>query len=68
MIEVRRIDGDSEVARELLVAMEAHVESILGPVTAEATSTVDPGEMSPPDGAYDGNSYPVFWGEKRRRG
>ena len=32
--------------------MEAYVEADLGPVTAETTSTVDPGEMNPPDGAY----------------
>ena len=71
MIEVRRIDGDSEVARELLVAMEAYVESSLGPVNASTTSTVDPGEMSPPDGAYvvvleDG--VPVAGGGVRRLG
>ena len=71
MIEVRRIAGDSEVARELLVAMEAYVEADLGPVTAEATSTVDPGEMNPPDGAYvivleDG--FPVAGGGVRRLG
>jgi len=52
VIEVRRIDGNSEVARELLVAMEAYVEADLGPVTAETTSMVDPAEMNPPDGAY----------------
>ena len=71
MIEVRRIAGDSEVARELLVAMEAYVEADLGPVTAETTSTVDPSEMNPPDGAYvivleDG--LPVAGGGVRRLG
>jgi GNAT superfamily N-acetyltransferase len=71
VIEVRRIAGDSEIARELLVAMEAYVEADLGPVTAETTSTVDPGEMNPPDGAYvvvleDG--FPVAGGGVRRLG
>ena len=71
MIEVRRIRGDSEVAQELLVAMEAYVEADLGPVTPETTSTVDPGEMNPPDGAYvvvleDG--VPVAGGGVRRLG
>lgn len=71
MIDVRRIDGDSEVARELLVAMEAYVESSLGPVNAGTTSTVDPGEMIPPGGASvvvleDG--VPVAGGGMRRLG
>ena len=71
MIEVRRIRGDSEVAQELLVAMEAYVEADLGPVTPETTSTVDPAEMNPPDGAYvvvleDG--VPVAGGGVRRLG
>jgi GNAT superfamily N-acetyltransferase len=52
VIEVRRIRGDSEVAQELLVAMEAYVEADLGPVTPERTSTVAPAEMCPPHGAY----------------
>ncbi|MDA0185508.1 GNAT family N-acetyltransferase [Solirubrobacter phytolaccae] len=66
---MRRIRGDSEVAQELLVAMEAYVEADLGPVTPETTSTVDPTEMNPPDGAYvivleDG--VPVAGGGVRR--
>ena len=52
MIEVQVVRGDSPEALSLVGAMEAWVAEGFGPPTPDRTSTVSPGEMVPPAGAF----------------
>jgi GNAT superfamily N-acetyltransferase len=52
VIEIRTVRGDDPEAVAMLRAMEDWVLESLGPTTPDKTSTVTPGEMVPPSGAF----------------
>jgi GNAT superfamily N-acetyltransferase len=52
VIDIRRVRGDDPEARAIVRAMEDWVTEHFGPTTPDRTSTVQPEEMAPPDGAF----------------
>jgi GNAT superfamily N-acetyltransferase len=52
MIEVRRVGGADQAARELVAAMEAWVGERFGPQDPDRTSTVALEDLTPPDGEF----------------
>jgi GNAT superfamily N-acetyltransferase len=51
-VEIRRVPGDDPAAVALVAALETEFTPQFGPMTPEATSTVRPDEMIPPDGVF----------------
>jgi GNAT superfamily N-acetyltransferase len=52
VIEINRVRGDDPAAVAIVKAMEDWVTEGFGPTTPDRTSTVTPGEMVPPRGAF----------------